>query len=111
MFVLFNTIAWAVLYGAGMVALLNGSTGSGMLLMILCGGYGLATLVPGLAVSVRRLHDTNKSGWWLLLCLVPFGGLIVLIFECLESDPGDNQFGPNPNPMAASAAIGLAPRM
>lgn len=111
MFTLFNMIAWAVLYGAATVALLNGSTGSSIMLYVLCGAYALATLVPGLAVSVRRLHDTNKSGWWLLLCLVPLGGLIILILECLDSDPGDNQFGPNPKILAAPAAIGVAPRV
>lgn len=56
----------------------------------------LAVLVPSLAVSVRRLHDTGRSGWWLLLNVVPFGGLVVLIFSCLDSQPGDNQYGPNP---------------
>lgn len=54
----------------------------------------LAALVPSLAVGVRRLHDTNKSGWLLLLGLVPFvGGLILLVFFCLDSDPQPNQYG------------------
>jgi uncharacterized membrane protein YhaH (DUF805 family) len=52
--------------------------------------YGLAVLVPGIAVGVRRMHDSGRSGWWLL---VPF---VNLVFLCLDSDPGDNQFGPNP---------------
>jgi len=59
--------------------------------------YYLAILVPTLAVGVRRLHDTSKSGWWLLIALVPFvGGIILLVFTCLDSTPGDNQYGPNP---------------
>jgi uncharacterized membrane protein YhaH (DUF805 family) len=59
--------------------------------------YSLAVLVPGLAVGVRRLHDTNRSGWWLLISLVPFvGGIVLLVFMCLDGTPGDNQFGPNP---------------
>lgn len=59
--------------------------------------YSLAVLVPCLAVSVRRLHDTNRSGWWLLLALIPLIGAIVLIvFYAQDSDPGENQFGPNP---------------
>jgi len=58
--------------------------------------YSLAVLLPGLGVGVRRLHDTGRSGWWLLLALVPFIGAIVLIvFFCLDSTPG-NDYGPNP---------------
>jgi uncharacterized membrane protein YhaH (DUF805 family) len=59
--------------------------------------YGLAVLVPGIAVSVRRLHDTGRSGWWLLLSLIPVVGTIVLIVFCVEdSKPGENEYGPNP---------------
>lgn len=58
--------------------------------------YGLASLLPSLAVQVRRLHDTDKSGWWLLLSFVPFGGLVLFVFSVTDSDPGRNQFGPNP---------------
>ncbi|HET9172020.1 MAG TPA: DUF805 domain-containing protein [Actinospica sp.] len=59
--------------------------------------YILAVLVPSLAVGIRRLHDTNRSGWWILIGLVPFvGGIILLVFTCLDSTPGPNQFGPNP---------------
>ena len=61
------------------------------------GLYSLAVLIPSLAVGARRLHDTNKSGWWLLLLFIPIVGAIVLIvFFAQEGDPGDNQFGPNP---------------
>jgi uncharacterized membrane protein YhaH (DUF805 family) len=56
----------------------------------------LALLVPTLAVSVRRLHDTGRSGWWMLLSLVPFGGIVLLVFDCLDSEPGPNRFGPSP---------------
>ena len=60
--------------------------------------YSLALLVPGLAVAVRRLHDTGKSGWWLLIALVPIVGVIVLIiFLASEGDPGENEYGP-PDP-------------
>jgi Predicted membrane protein len=58
--------------------------------------YNLAVLIPNLAVGVRRLHDTGRSGWWLLLVLVPIIGAIVLIvFWCTDSE-GDNRYGPNP---------------
>jgi uncharacterized membrane protein YhaH (DUF805 family) len=56
----------------------------------------LATLLPSVAVSIRRLHDTGKSGWWFLLSLVPFGGLILFVFFVQDSQPGSNQYGPNP---------------
>jgi uncharacterized membrane protein YhaH (DUF805 family) len=57
-------------------------------------GFWLGALLPGLAVSVRRLHDTNRSGWWLLLCMVC--GIILLVFGLLEGDRGPNQYGPDP---------------
>jgi len=59
--------------------------------------YWLAILVPSLAVTVRRLHDSNLSGWWLLIAIVPFGGIVLLVFYVLASTPGANRFGPNPN--------------
>jgi uncharacterized membrane protein YhaH (DUF805 family) len=93
----------------------------------------LATLVPTIAVGVRRLHDTNRSGWWLLLPIVPYalafalggaammrglgagmgiamifmllgaaGAIVLLVFYCLPSTPGDNRYGPNPHGGGAS---------
>ncbi len=57
---------------------------------------GLAFLLPGLAVAVRRLHDTGRSGWWLLIGLLPLAGAIVLlVFTCEDSEPGPNRFGPS----------------
>jgi uncharacterized membrane protein YhaH (DUF805 family) len=57
----------------------------------------LALLIPGLAVTVRRLHDINKSGWFILVALIPFvGGLYLLYLELLEGDKGPNQYGPDP---------------
>lgn len=62
--------------------------------------YFLAALgffLPSLAVAIRRLHDTSRSGWWLLIAIVPFiGGLILLYFMVQDSTPGTNQWGPNP---------------
>ena len=59
--------------------------------------YALAVLIPGLAVSARRLHDTNRSGWWILTGLVPIlGWIALLIFYVEDSRPGANQYGPNP---------------
>jgi uncharacterized membrane protein YhaH (DUF805 family) len=53
--------------------------------------FGL--LLPSLAVSVRRLHDTDRSGWWVLIALVPFGNIVQLVFMCLPGTPGPNRFG------------------
>ena len=55
------------------------------------------TIVPALAVLIRRLHDTGKSGWWVLIGFVPFVGTIVLfVFSVLDSDAGDNKYGASP---------------
>ena len=56
--------------------------------------YSLAVLIPGLAVGIRRLHDTDRSGWWLLIALIPLVGAIVLIvFFATDGAPGPNQYG------------------
>ena len=57
---------------------------------------GLISIIPGIAVCVRRLHDIGKSGWWLLLCLIPIVNLILLVWYCTDSQPGENQWGANP---------------
>jgi uncharacterized membrane protein YhaH (DUF805 family) len=67
--------------------------------------YLLATFIPNLAVGTRRLHDIDRSGWWLLLGLVPVvGGIILLIFALQDSQPGANQYGPNPKDLSLSGA-------
>jgi len=59
--------------------------------------YGLAVLLPALAVTVRRLHDTGKSGWWIFISLIPLIGAIwLLVLLATDSQPGKNQYGPNP---------------
>ncbi|MGB3062924.1 DUF805 domain-containing protein [Sphingobacterium thalpophilum] len=65
---------------------------------------GLALFIPSLAVTVRRLHDTNKSGWFILVSLIPFvGGLYLLYLEILEGDKGPNQYGPDPKALENGA--------
>jgi uncharacterized membrane protein YhaH (DUF805 family) len=65
--------------------------------MSLGGLFSLAALVPSLAVTVRRLHDSSKSGWWLLICLVPgIGSIILFVFMLLDSERGKNEWGKNP---------------
>jgi uncharacterized membrane protein YhaH (DUF805 family) len=57
----------------------------------------LALFLPGLAVSIRRLHDIDRVGWWVLLALIPIVGAIVLIYwACLRGTVGANRFGPDP---------------
>ena len=64
---------------------------------LLSGIFTLAIIVPSLAVSVRRLHDTDRSGWWLLLSIIPLLGTIVLVvFWCLRGTQGPNEFGDDP---------------
>lgn len=64
---------------------------------LLSGIYLLATLVPSLAVTVRRLHDTNRSGWWLVIGIVPVIGVIILIvFLASDGNPENNDYGANP---------------
>ncbi len=76
-----------------MMGTLSVESGVGVLGFI----YLLAVLLPGIAVSIRRLHDTDRSGWWLLIGLIPFvGAIVVFVFTVLDSTPGENQYGPNP---------------
>lgn len=93
-FVLFNLIISIVLGIIDGVMLAN-NAGSG--LGLLSSVYSLAVMIPGLAVGVRRLHDTDRSGWWLLIGLIPLIGAIVLIvFLAQDGHPGSNQYGNNP---------------
>ena len=69
---------------------------------VLAGLYSLAVLLPSIGVLIRRLHDTGRTGWWALIALVPIiGGLILLVFMILHSEPDTNQYGPNPKGMPA----------
>ena len=88
-FALFNMI---IAFALGFVGALAGDEASilGML-------YSLAIFIPAMAVLVRRLHDTNRSGWWFLIVFVPLVGVIVLlVFLVSDSQPGSNEYGPNP---------------
>ncbi len=66
------------------------------------GVFNLAMLIPSIAVSVRRLHDIDRTGWWVLISLVPIIGVIVLlVFAVQDGTPGDNRYGPNPKTAVA----------
>jgi uncharacterized membrane protein YhaH (DUF805 family) len=93
MFVLFNIIAIILANIIDNVLGLAGPGGYGPISAI----YGLAVFIPGLALAIRRLHDAGRTGWWMLIGFVPVIGLIVLIiFFVTDSQPGSNQYGPNP---------------
>lgn len=89
MFVLFNIIIGLVL---GVVEGLVGMESNALAVL-----YSLAVLLPGIAVGVRRLHDTGRTGLWLLFAFVPLiGWLVLLFFFVTDSQPGSNAYGPNP---------------
>jgi uncharacterized membrane protein YhaH (DUF805 family) len=93
-FVLFNIIISVVLT---VCDVFMGTYSAAANIGILTAIYTLAVLIPGIAVSVRRLHDTGRSGWWLLIVLVPLiGALVLLIFMFIDSQPGQNAYGPSP---------------
>jgi uncharacterized membrane protein YhaH (DUF805 family) len=63
--------------------------------------YGLAVLLPSIGVAIRRLHDTNRTGWWLLVVLIPVVGWIwIIVLLALAGDSGPNQYGPPPGTYA-----------
>ncbi|HDQ03719.1 MAG TPA: DUF805 domain-containing protein [Deltaproteobacteria bacterium] len=93
-FVLFNIIITVILALIDIkMGLFSAEAGIGLL----TGIYLLAILIPSIAVVVRRLHDTDRSGWWILISFIPIlGGIILLIFMVLNGTPGENRFGANP---------------
>lgn len=78
------------------VVLMAQTGGSTSLVALLIGLASLALILPTLAVSVRRLHDRDMSGWWLLLGLTAVGGLVLFIFYLLDGTPGPNRHGADP---------------
>lgn len=99
LFVLFNIIVGVVL---NVVDRMTGTYSADYGMGALGGIYTLAVLLPGIGVSIRRLHDTDRSGWWLLLIFIPIiGGIVLLVFMILDGTPGTNRFGPNPKEAAA----------
>ncbi len=110
MFVLFYVLVFVVLnviFGTNEVTRTPTGFGYGSRLVggggVIGGLFALASLIPALAVSVRRLHDQDRSGWLLLLGLIPFfGGFALFVFMCLSGTPGPNRYGPDPkDPMSA----------
>ncbi len=96
MFQLFNVIALFV----AMIVDVTIGVAAQFPVPVLTIAYSLATMVPSIAVAIRRLHDTDRSGWWLLLGLVPFGSVVILVFDCMDGTPWPNRYGPNPKAVA-----------
>ncbi|GGQ64934.1 MULTISPECIES: DUF805 domain-containing protein [Streptomyces] len=87
MFTLFSVIISIV------IAIIDAAIGSSILGIV----YTLAVLLPSLGVAVRRLHDTDRSGWWILIGLIPLvGAIILIVFLATEGKQEPNQYGPNP---------------
>ena len=93
---------WLIYIGLAIVdAFVFGTPG------ILAGLFAIGMFLPSIAVGVRRLHDTNRSGWWLLLNALPlFGWLVLFIFNVQDSQSGANSFGPNPKGIGDNQAAG-----
>ncbi|CAN5140536.1 DUF805 domain-containing protein [soil metagenome] len=112
LFTLFIVIVEVVYFIlSGVTGNLAGAAGTGQfnpIGMVLAGLYVLfilAILVPSIAVGFRRLHDTNRSAWWLLIAFIPLiGGIVLLIFNILPGTVGANRFGPDPKTTSTDTA-------
>ncbi|NDO79801.1 hypothetical protein CJP72_03135 [Citrobacter sp. NCU1] len=97
MFVLVNGIFTVVLAVLDKMFGWEGTAGEGTLTTI----YGVLIFLPGLAVLFRRLHDTDRTAWWLLILLIPIiGWLVIFVFTCQSGVSGENRFGPDPKLIA-----------
>jgi Predicted membrane protein len=94
MFALINLV---VSFAIGLIGGMVGLKPNGVGVNMIAGIYFLAVLIPSIAVGIRRLHDTGRSGWWTLIVFVPLiGALALLVFAVQDSEPGTNAWGPNP---------------
>ena len=102
MFFLFNLLVSLVVWGLLAVTFLASLSESEMTVImmpvfIIYGLLALALIIPGIAVTVRRLHDIDRSGWSILLGLIPIvGAILLIVFYCTEGTPGPNRFGDDP---------------
>ncbi len=101
----FALATWLLFIAGAIVAAILGAIATALAVIgyIILIGLSLALIVPSLALAIRRLHDTNKSGWWLLISLIPFGGIVLLVFYILEGTNGPNSHGAAAEPAAAAA--------
>ncbi|MBO9710195.1 MAG: DUF805 domain-containing protein [Caulobacter sp.] len=109
LFALFIFIVEFVYYGLlGVTGNFPGSGHTnifGMLLGLIFFVFGLGIFIPSIAVAFRRLHDTNRSAWWLLIAFIPLIGIVVLlVFYVLPGTVGPNKFGPDPKQVEGDTA-------
>ena len=106
MFTLIHICIFALLIFLMFYASNNFENEPNSLLFIIIGFYFLATLIPLVAVTVRRLHDMGQSGWWYLISFVPYiGSFVILIFTCMDSVKKPNKWGENPKGTGNDNAI------
>ena len=101
MYILFNFIFSMVAFSIDLVV--GVATGFGFALLFFL--YSLGSIIPSLAVAVRRLHDTGRSGWWFLIGGIPLlGAIILIVFYAQAGQSGANKYGPDPKAVPAAAA-------
>lgn len=94
-----------ILYAILLVATLQEIMILSSISLILFSVFALAAIVPSLSLCVRRLHDLGKSGAYYLFIFIPLvGSILLLVWFCTDSQPGANQYGPNPKGVAAPNA-------
>jgi uncharacterized membrane protein YhaH (DUF805 family) len=102
-FVLFNLIVLIVLE---LIDALLGTFNFVQGIGLLSGIYSLAVIIPSLAVTVRRLHDIDRTGWWILINLIPLiGTIVLLVFALTPGTPGSNRYGPDPKQATGEARV------
>ena len=102
-FVLFNLIVFIVLE---LIDVLLGTFDVVQGVGLLSGIYGLAVLIPALAVTVRRLHDIDRTGWWIFINLIPLiGAIVLLVFALTPGTPGSNRYGLDPKQATGEARV------
>jgi uncharacterized membrane protein YhaH (DUF805 family) len=114
MFFLFNLLIAVVVWGLLAVTYIAGMSETAMTtvmtpVFLLYALVVLAFVIPGLAVTVRRLHDTDRSGWTILFGLIPIvGPILLLVYYCTEGTRGPNRFGPDPKAGEGAGAAAFA---
>ncbi len=97
---MFTLLQFLIVLAIVALAFSFSSAGEDTVMLVLYGGVGiwlLATFIPSLAVQVRRFHDQDLTGWLVLLGFIPYiGGLIILVFMCIDGKRGPNKYGPDP---------------
>ena len=92
-FTLVNLIIVLGIYAIGAIGILAELEIILILTGIVMFAFAILLIIPSISVAIRRLHDTNKSGWWYLIGLIPLGGIVLLVFYCTDGDYSTNEYG------------------